>query len=215
MRLAAAALVVLLPLAAGSCASGPDPDVPGAPVPPPVEDVILRFDSPAALGDWVVTGGEWRIADGRLVGRSLDPTGTANEYAVYATPFAEIERVAIRGGLDASAKDNFRVAVGAVGVILNWEVRPENVVHHGYRAARHFGPCALVPGQESEIVIEQRGRRVRLVVDDRLLWEDDGSLSGTITLSAAFRTTMTVREVSIRGRPVHGLRVQGPSAPAP
>lgn len=182
--------------------------------PPPVEETVLRFDSPAALDDWVVAGGEWKVADGLLHGRSLDPRNAAHEYALYATPFAEIDRVVIRGGLECDEPRNFRFAVGPVGVILNWEVRDENLIHHGYRSSS-FGPGALAPGRESEIVLEQANDRVRLVVDDRLLWEDSGTLSGTLALSAVLRSRMWVREIRVTGRPVRGLHVTEASAPVP
>lgn len=185
-----------------------------APAPLPLETHVLRFDTPAALDAWTVTGGEWRVEDGRLRARSLDPSGASCEHAILGTHFAEIERVVLRGGLEADAKQNFRFAVGAVGVILNWEVRPQNIVHHGYRQSS-FGPYALTPGRETEIVLERVERRIRLVIDDRLLWEDTGTLSGTITLSATFRTQMTIREIEVRGRAAPGVTPTWPSAPAP
>lgn len=208
-RLAVLAAACAVATAVAGCASAH-----GSAAAPPVEDVVLRFDTPAAMDDWVVTGGEWKVADGLLHGRSLDPVNAAHEYVLYATPFAEIDRVVIRGGLECDAPRNFRFAVGSVGVILNWEVRDENLVHHGYRSSS-FGPRALTPGKESEVVLECANDRVRLVVDDRLLWEDRGTLSGTLALSAVLRSRMWVREIRVTGRPLRGLRVTEASAPVP
>jgi hypothetical protein len=180
---------------------------------PDARDVVLRFDDPAALDDWHVAGGEWRVVDGRLVGCSLDPSGQlTNEYATYRTFFGDIDRVILRGGLDASSPHNFRMAVGAALQLFDWELADANWFRYGHQEWRVDG-AALVPGREHEIVVEHVDGRVRVVVDDRLMWERAGRLQGTISLHPCFGSRLWVREIVIRGRPVPWIAMDGPTYP--
>lgn len=179
---------------------------------PPVEERVLRFDSPAALAEWVVAGGEWRVADGHLVGHSLDPSGRVPaETATWRTFLGDVERVIVRGGLDAGSPNNFRVAVGPAAAIFNWECADANWFNFG-RSETQTRPGAMSAGREHEVVFEQAGDRIRVVVDDKLLWEHLGHLSGTLVLHPCFGSTMRIREIVVRGRAVPWVDVKGPSS---
>ena len=180
---------------------------------PGMRDVVLRFDEPGALAAWHVEGGDWSVADGRLVGRSLDPSGSVtNEHATYGTWFGDIERVIVRGGLAEGSPDNFRLAVGAVMQIFNWEVRDGCWFNYG--RLESFVPRDVIwPGYEHEIIVESVDGRVRVVVDNRILWERDGVLRGAVTLHPCFGSTLWVREIVIRGRAVPWVVVEGPGQP--
>lgn len=206
MRIAALPAAGLLAsgLLAAACAS------PGA---APTTTTRIRFDGPEGLADWAIRAGEWTVADGRLVGRSVtDGDPAIVETATYRAFWSDIDRVVIRGGLPSHATQNFRAAVGPVAVILNWEVARACWFNVG-RIEKQVTGDALVPGREHEIVFDARDGRVRVVVDDRLLWEGEGDLHGTVTLHPCFRTTLQVREIEVTGRLVPGRTVTGPSVP--
>lgn len=183
-----------------------------------VETRTFRFERPADLDGWIAYGGDWSVQDGVAVGRSLYPQSQRYSWLTNRTAWADVERVVVHAGLDRSSPHNLRIGVGAVTVILNWELADTNLVHYigsdGHRAGRR----ALTPGRESEIVVESRGegalRQVRLVVDDRVLWEDEGPpLWGSVTVYPALGSTIRVREVEITGRPAPCVEVEGPSMP--
>ncbi len=178
----------------------------------------FRFASNADLGAWVRSGGDWRVEDGHAVGRSLYPQSDRYSWLTCREAFGEIERVVVHGGLAAGSPHNLRIGVGAVTVILNWEVSDANLVHYVGSDGHGAGSRALRPGVDSEIVIESRGvgtdRHVRLVVDDRLLWEGVGPpLMGTVTVYPALGSTIRVRDVTVTGRPATRIEVNGPSMP--
>lgn len=179
-----------------------------------------RFDfaEPADLDAWTSYGGDWTVADGHAVGRSLYPESDRYSWLTCRTSYADIERVIVHARLDESSPHNLRIGVGAVTVILNWEVANHNLVHFIGSDARTAGRHALWPGQESEIVVEAVGsgseRHVRLVVDDRVLWEHDGPpLTGTVTVYPALGSTIHVRDVTVTGTKAPCVEVHGPSMP--
>ncbi len=180
---------------------------------PRLEERVIRFDSHADLDDWHVTAGEWTVDGGRLVGRSLDPSGgVTDEYATHRTYWGEIERVIVRGGLDAGSPNNFRMAVGAAAQLFNWERTPASWFELGHHDQQVSG-ALMTPGQEHEIVLEQIDDRIRIVVDDRTIWEHRGRMRGPLTLHPSFGSTLWVREIVIRGRPVPWIQVDGPDVP--
>jgi hypothetical protein len=165
-----------------------------------------------------VHGGDWSVSQGRLEGHSLYPDSDRYSWLTNRTAYGEIRRVVVRGGLAPGSARNLRLGVGAVTVILNWEMSDLNLVHYIGSDARRAGPGALTPGQESEIVVEATGegatRHVRLVVDDRVLWEAEGPpLMGTVTVYPALGSTIQVRSVEITGQPAPTVTVHGPSLP--
>ena len=178
----------------------------------------LRFESDADLGAWVVYGGDWKVDGGQAVGRSLYPQSDRYSWLTCRTSCGDIERVVVHGGLDAASPHNFRLGVGAVTVILNWECGDANLVHYVGSDGHGAGRRALTPGREAEIVVEATGtgidRHVRLVVDDRVLWEGVGPpLAGTVTVYPAWGSTIRVRDVTITGRAAPCVEVNGPSMP--
>lgn len=210
-RLSAALVIAgLLAFAGSGCAS-----VAGAPA---SVTRTFRFASDADLGAWVQSGGDWRVEDGRAIGRSLYPQSDRYSWLTCRDAFGEIERVVVRGGLAEGSPHNLRIGVGAVTVILNWEVSDASLVHYVGSDGHGAGPRVLRPGEDSEIVIESRGegtdRHVRLVVDDRLLWEGSGPpLMGTVTVYPALGSTIRIRDVTVTGRPAPCVEVNGPSMP--
>ena len=186
--------------------------------PAPVSTRTLRFESAADLGAWIAYGGDWNVDGGHAVGRSLVPESDRYSWLTCRTSYADIERVVVHGGLDARSRFNFRLGVGAVTVILNWECDDANLVHYIGSDGHGAGRRALVPGREAEIVVETTGtgmdRHVRLVVDDRVLWEGIGPpLAGTVTVYPALGSTIRVRDVTITGRAAPCVEVNGPSMP--
>ena len=97
--------------------------------------------------------------------------------------------------------------------IFGFRAQPGRGTLEEFRQQGRVEGAPLVPGQEHEIVVEQSGRSVRVVVDDRLLWEREGMLHGTVSLHPQFGSTLWVREIVVRGRPVPGVEVRGPSVP--
>lgn len=188
--------------AATGCAAGGASDT---------STTTIRFDGPDALGGWVIRGGEWRVADGKLVGRSISDDDRETT-ATWRAFWSDVDRVVIRGGLAAGSTHNFRAAVGPVAAILNWEVSRACWFNVG-RFETQVAGDALVPGREHEIVFDESDGRVRVIVDDRLLWESAGDLHGTLTLHPCFRSTMEIREIRVTGRLVPGRVVTGPSVP--
>lgn len=184
----------------------------------PAETRTYTFTTPGDLDAWVARGGEWTVRDGRAVGRSLYPLSQQYSWLTSRDAWGDIERVIVHAALDERSPHNLRVGVGAVTVILNWELSDLNLVHYVGSDGHHAGPRALTPARESEIVVEARGegatRHVTLVVDDRLLWEDEGPpLMGTVTVYPALGSTIRVRDVTVTGRPAPCVEVRGPSLP--
>lgn len=186
--------------------------------PPQSESTTYRFEKPADLDAWIANGGEWSVEDGQAIGRSLHPASNRYSWLTCRQAYGDIERVVVRAGLDQGSTHNLRLGVGAMTVILNWEVSDANLVHYIGSDARGAGPRALTPGQESEIVVESVGtggeRHLRLVVDDRVLWEETGPpLMGTVTVYPAWGSTIRVRDVRITGKPAPCIEVHAPSLP--
>ncbi len=202
-------------MAGGPSASSPRPkegSVTPRPRVTPVRPAISRRHFRLAASDTLeraVTQGDWTIADGRATATASSVSGGAA--LTLPTYYAEIERLTIRGGLDAESPYNFRVQVGPVSLIFNWEVARENHYRMGTRRTAKRPP-ALVPGQEHEIVLEQRDDIVHLSVDGEALWEAKGTLHGPVTVYPA-GSTIFVREIVVKGRAVPDVEVTGPAYP--
>lgn len=202
-----AVLAVSLAVAAG-CASAP----PSGSAAPPEETVRLRFESDEDLAAWRIAGGEWVVKKGAAFGRQV---GDRYAYLTYPVFFGAISSVTIRGGIASADNFNFRVAIGNVSVIFNWELDDLNICRDrtwgdGYKVR----PRALSRGQH-EIRFVEDGDVIRVLVDGREVWETTGHLRGTVTVYPAVGSTIEVREVEIRGTPVPWIAVDGPSMRAP
>jgi len=192
--------------------------VPAAHGAPSASATTFRFEKATDLHAWVAYGGDWSVSDGQAVGRSLHPQSDRYSWLTCRTAYSNIERVIVHASLDESSPHNLRLGVGAVTVILNWEMADNNLVHYIGSDARVAGRRALVPRRESEIIVESIGtgadRHGRLVVVDRVLWEDEGPpLVGTVTVYPALGSTIRIRDVEITGRPAPCVDVHGPSLP--
>jgi hypothetical protein len=156
----------------------------------------IVFHSPETLLRFVTSGGTWSVEDGELRGSS--PGGT--EWATLATTYRAIESVTIRGLIVPPATTNFRIWVGPLHLIFNWEMADEN--HF-----RNLGDCtvirthALVPGKEHEIVLRQAGKKVLVSVDGRTLWQTQAELTGTVSFQAALGSMLAIRLLRVEGTP--------------
>ena len=164
---------------------------PGAPA-----GTTIVFHSPDTLLRFVTSGGTWTLEDGELRGSS--PGGT--EWATLATTYRAIECVTLRGLIVPPATTNFRIWVGPLHLIFNWEMADENHFRNqGDNTV--IRTRALVPGKEHEIVLRQTGKKVTVTVDGRTVWQPQAELAGTVSLQAALGSTIAIRLLRVDGTP--------------
>jgi len=180
-----------------------------------IRTVALKFDAPGDLDRFVLSGGEWRVAKGELV--STCPGDTA--WATYRTSYKRLSSVLIRGRIVPPSQHNLRVWVGPVHLIFNWELADENHFRTHGRLTRSR-PHALTPGKVHEIELKQVDDKVVVTVDGKTVYETQAALRGTISLQAALKATIAVREIRVVGEPdpiakVVPLRKSAPVAPRP
>jgi hypothetical protein len=156
----------------------------------------IVFHSPETLSRFVTSGGTWTVEDGELRGSS--PGGT--EWATLATTYKAIECVTLRGLIVPPATTNFRIWVGPLHLIFNWEGADEN--HFRNLGDRTVTPThALAPGKEHEIVLKQSGKKVLVSVDGRTVWQPQAELAGTVSVQAALGSTIAIRLLRVDGTP--------------
>lgn len=170
---------------------------------------VQRFAGPDDLASMEITAGEWRVADGTLIGRS---TGEATR-ATLPWAFARIASVTIRGSIRSAGTLNFRLAVGPCNAILNWELDDVNPIWFGDMEQR-VGPRALSAGREHAIHIRQLGEWIGVFVDERLLSLGPGQLAGTVSVYPALGSEIAVRQIEVIGDLDLGRVVRGPSGTA-
>lgn len=191
--------------------------------------VRIEFKEAKVLERFVTPTSEaWRVADGKLIGRGIG----ANEkpFLTYKTYFKQISKVVIKGSalpaekvilnergragpiiIDKPARStNFRVGVGVINLIFNWEVRDENLYRNGEAITVQKGH-ALTPGKDHTIVVEQVGKDVVVRVDKTEVYTTKANLDGTVTVYPAHGSTITVSEIYITGVPEPGREVRGHS----
>jgi len=200
--------------AAGCASAAPvAPTAPIRPSDPPDEEVVrATFRVDEDLGAWRIAGGDWRVEDGAAVGTQL---GDADAYLTWPVYFGSISSVVVRGRIVSKENTNFRVAVGDVAALLNWEMRPVNVFHQGFDVRKEAGPRALSSKRDHEIRFDEIDGRIVVRVDGSPVWETRGRLRGTVTIYPAVGSTIRVRDVEIRGAAVPWIKVDGPSQRAP
>lgn len=212
----AARLALVLSLGAGLLAAGCAAPAACAGDPgrglPPEETVVLRFQRDEDLAAWKASGGEWKVEKGCALGRQV---GDHYAYLTWPVYYGTISSVSIRGRIASRDNRNFRIQVGHIAAILNWECDDVDRFHDGWGDGRSVRGRALQGKGEHEILFVQDGDLVRILVDDRERWETRGRLRGTVTLHPAMGSTIQVREVVIRGRPVPWIPVDGPDQRAP
>lgn len=166
----------------------------------------LRFATPDDLAPLLVTGGEWSVTDGLLRGKD---TGAATR-ASTRFAFKAIDSVTIRGGIRSADGLNFRVAVGNVNLLLNWEVADENHVYFGDACVR-VGPRCLTANREHTIELRQIGDQIVVLVDGEVLASAMGTLAGTVSVYPAVGSEIFVRAIDVVGDVDLGVVVNGPT----
>jgi hypothetical protein len=156
----------------------------------------LRFAAANDQQRWLIAGGEWRIADGCLIGKSLDPAVATR--ATFKFAFERIDSVTIRAGIRSADGLNLRIAAGAVCVLLNWEVADQNHVYFG-DAVKVTAPRILQQGREHTIELRQLGDEAIVLVDGALLASGVASLAGAITVYPALGSEIFVRAIDVVG----------------
>lgn len=174
-----------------------------------VEPVLgeLRFTEPQHLAQMLITGGEWAIAENELRGKSLGPDVATRATTRFA--WRKIDAVTIRGGIRSGDGLNFRLAVGPVNVLLNWEGADQDLAYFGDVQLPPHVPRALVQGREHTIVVRQCGRDAVVAVDGRELFSAPAQLSGTITVYPAIGSEIFVKSIDVVGDPDVGKVVTG------
>lgn len=168
---------------------------------------VVRFAAAADLQRLVITGGEWTVADGELRGRSLGPDVATRATTRFA--WRTIDSVTIRGGIRSADGLNFRLAVGPVNVLLNWECADQNHAWFG-EARQTSSPRALRGGHEHTIVVRQCGDDVVVAVDGTELICGPARLAGTVSVYPAIGSEIFVRSIDVVGDVDLGTVVTGP-----
>lgn len=170
----------------------------------------LRFRTESDSKQLVAAAAHWRVEDGLLVGTAPQQGVT---YATHRHAFENVHSVVITGGIRSAAAQNFRLAVGTVNLICNWEGGPEN---HAYFSGvrRESGPPALTAGKLHTIALHRTDAGVLVFIDDRLWFTDrqwfaaNSTLDGTVCVYPALGSEIFVREILVDG----DLAVAGPVA---
>ena len=157
--------------------------------------------------------GEWAVRNGQLILSS--PFGGSYK-AVYKKYFNEISSVTIRGGIIPPNQYNFRISVGPVFIILNWEAGSKNEnlfygpLEKGLGRGKSTRPRALTPGRVYEIVVRQLGERAVVLIDGQQHFVTKARLNGTVTIYAT-SGPIVVQSIEIDGIEDAGRQVVGPS----
>lgn len=168
-----------------------------------------RFSSPESLKVFLpVSNVPVGIRNGAVV--LVGNSGTLVPL-VYNGYFEEIKSVRIIGGIAPPGKFSFRMAVGPVSMILNWENADENhfrCVDGGKKGV--VRPRVLVPGKFHEIVVQQEGDKAVVSVDGKSLFTCVTKLQGAISIYT-YKSAIAVREIVVEGKVDPNKKVTGPS----
>ncbi|HEX5053614.1 MAG TPA: hypothetical protein VFZ65_17680 [Planctomycetota bacterium] len=171
----------------------------------------LRFREAADLERLHIDGGEWRVQDGLLYGRSLGPDAATRATARFA--WQRIDCITIRGGIQSQAGLNFRIAVGPVNILFNWEVADQNHFYYRDAAGDRFQvtePRLLRAGVEHTIVLRQVDDHVAVFVDGTEVTEAVATLAGTVCVYPAIGSEIFVRSIEVVGDVDCARVVSGP-----
>lgn len=170
----------------------------------------IRFSSPESLKAFLpINNAPVTVRKGIVV--LGDNTGTRRVPLVYNGYFEEIKSVRIVGGIFPPGKFNFRMSVGPVGMILNWENADENhfrCVDAG--RSEVVRPRVLVPGKFHEIVVQQDGDKAVVSVDGKPLYTCVTKLNGAISIYT-YKSAIAIREIVVEGKVDPNKKVTGPS----
>jgi len=155
---------------------------------PSMEEVEERFVVEAPHG--------WRVVDGELLGSAV---GGAMSTAKPA--FDAVSSVTIRGRIVTPARTNFRVALGPLHAILNWELAAQ--CHFRWYTHRTVvGGHLLRPGREHDIGLRQLTKHsAEFLIDGKRVWLTHGRLRGALSFHPALESTIGVREIRTLGIP--------------
>ena len=138
----------------------------------------------------------WRVVDGELIGTERYEEELE---ATLAWSFEQFTSVTVRGRIRKNAKHNFRINVGPVNLIFNWECARQ--CHF-----RYYDDCSVIehnlltPGKEHDITVRQKTRdSIEVLVDGSPVWTTPGRLYGTITIYTT-KSSIGVRELSVLGK---------------
>ena len=178
---------------------------------PKTRTIGISFDSPRVAAQslqrfYTQDPSKWQVAKGKIVGHG--PGGILT----YKTWFQEITKVTIKGGIVLPSRTNFRVAVGPINLIFNWEGGWQNCYGHAKAKSltKHKGH-ALKPGKLHTIVVEQTGEKVIVSVDGKTVYTTKAVLHGTVTVYPYNSNTIGIVEIEITGKPDRNREVRGPS----
>src|SRR5690606_22560332 len=141
---------------------------------------VVRFRGEDDLRRMVIENGLWEVQDGLLIGCNDGPATRAT--VPYA--FSRIDSVTIRGGIRSRANLNFRIAVGALNVIFNWEVAPENHFWFGEQRSS-TSPPAFELGREHDLRVRNLDGCVYVFLDGEVIWQSNGDVCGTVSVYPA------------------------------
>jgi hypothetical protein len=167
----------------------------------------LQFTAAADLDRMLVTGGAWRVQDGRMFGRSLGPDVATRATGRFA--WRRIDCVTFRAGIQSPDGLNLRLAVGNVNVLFNWEVADSNHFYFGETLVQ-TAPRLLQAGREYAIQLRQLDDQVVVCVDGNPVATGSGRLDGTVTVYPALGSEIFVRSIEVVGDVDLGTVVTGP-----
>jgi hypothetical protein len=167
----------------------------------PGKEFSVQFNSLESIkAFWAKTPKRWHIAGNEYQGD--------DDLLVFGVYFKEISFVSIKGRILEPSKTNFRVGVGRIGMIFNWEMADMDRFHNGTSITSHQGH-SLQPGKTQIITLERRGRRIVVCVDDEPVYTTAiADLSGTV---AVYGSSIAISEIRITGVPDPDRKVTGPS----
>jgi hypothetical protein len=158
--------------------------------------IRITFDSPSALNLFVPMSKE----RGSCVVQQGNAVLTGG--MIYKTYFQSLSSVTIRGGIVSPDQLNFRVAVGPINMILNWEQHNQNIFSNGDKPAPFAAtqPRVMIGNAINDIHIKQEGSDVLVLINGKLQYSTKAGLSGTVTVYAG-NSTIMVHEIIIEGIP--------------
>lgn len=130
--------------------------------------------------------------------------------ATYAEHFRSISSVTIRGMIVPPSEHCFRIGVGPISLLFNWEGGSQNRFHVG-QSVTQTEPYALTPGKMHEVRVVQEGDQAVITFDEKQHHTVTARLEGTVTVYTNYGNTIKVSEIVIEGVPEPGVRVAGPS----
>ena len=154
----------------------------------------IRFLENEDLGQMLLAGGEWQIVRRRLVGLSGSETCSASSRHLYSS----ISAVTVRGGILSRGNLNFRLAVGDLKLIFNWELAPENHFYYGGQRTVTT-PHAMTWRKQHQLNIRQFGAEIVVFLDDKEIYRVAGELAGAVSVYPALGSEIFVREILIDG----------------